>query len=93
LRAREGPFDVAEQLTLEQRLGQSRALDRNERFALSLTQPVDRFRDKLLAGTALTEQQHVRVTTGNALDESEHLLECQRPTDELRTRGHRSRNV
>ena len=43
---------VAEELALEQRLGNRRAVDRHERHGRARAQLVDRLRDQLLAGAA-----------------------------------------
>src|SRR5581483_9511606 len=46
------PF-VAEELALEQRLGDRRAVDRDEAAAVPRRQPVERAREQLLAGARL----------------------------------------
>ena len=67
--AGEGALLVAEQLALEQRLAERRAVDRDERARRARAPVVDGARRDLLAGAALAEQQHGRV---GARD----LLEC-----------------
>src|SRR5690606_4940610 len=49
---------VAEQLGLDQVLGQRRAVDRDERLVRDGRQRVQVARDQLLAGPALAEDQH-----------------------------------
>ena len=53
VRAGEGPFLVAEDLALEQRLRDRGAVDRDERERLPRAQLVNRLRDQLLAGARL----------------------------------------
>ncbi len=52
---------VAEQLALEQRLADRRAVDGHERARRALAVGVHRARDQLLAGAALARDQHGRV--------------------------------
>ena len=55
---REGALLVPEDLALEQRLGNRRAVDRHERKRRARAQLVDRLGDELLAGARLTRDQH-----------------------------------
>ena len=65
---------VAEQLGLEERLGQRRAAHANVRARPARRVVVDRRRDQLLAGAALPLHQNVGVRVGDHLDQLEHLL-------------------
>ncbi len=58
-RRRERAADVAEELALEQRLGNRAAVDRHEGRVVSRAFGVHRARDQLLAGSALAGDQHV----------------------------------
>ena len=69
------PLLVAEQLALEQRLRQRRAVDRDEGGVRPRARAVDRPRRELLAGAALAEDQDRRLGPGHARDELVH------PTD------------
>ena len=57
-RAGERALDVAEQLALEQLLGQRRAVERDERLLRARARAVDRARDRALAGAGLAGDQH-----------------------------------
>ena len=59
-RAGERALLVPEDLALEERLGNRRAVDRHERLSRALTELVDRLRDHLLAGARLAADQHRR---------------------------------
>ena len=56
-RAREGAALVAEELALEERLGDGRAVDRDERPAPPVRDLVDAPREHLLAGAALADER------------------------------------
>ena len=71
-RAGERPFDVAEQLGLEQLFGQRRAVHRDERPVAPGALRVDRAGGDLLAGAALAFDQHRHVAVGHLLDEPRH---------------------
>ena len=60
-RAGERALLVAEQLGLEDRLGDRGAVDRDERALRARAVVVERAREQLLAGAALAEQQHGRL--------------------------------
>ena len=62
-------FD-AEQLGLEQRLDQRRAVDGDERPVAAPAQLVDLARDQLLADAALAFQQHREIGGRHSLDRS-----------------------
>ena len=64
-RAGEGAAFVAEQLRLDQRLGQDRAAHRDERTAAPAARVVDEGRDRLLAGAGLADDQHVALAVGD----------------------------
>ena len=64
---------MAEQLALEQRLRDRRAVDGDEGLAAARRLRVDRARQHLLAGAALARQQHRRLEAGGALHHLEHL--------------------
>ena len=72
-RAGERPFLVAEQLRLDQRVGQRRAADLHERLGCALRVVVDRLRDQLLAGARLAADQHRGV---GARDLHHLLADC-----------------
>ena len=67
-RAGERALLVAEELGLEQRLGQRRAVDRHERPGGARAVAVHGARDELLAGAALAADQHGRVALRDARD-------------------------
>ncbi|HEX3474840.1 MAG TPA: hypothetical protein VHT91_07345 [Kofleriaceae bacterium] len=56
----ERALDVPEQLALQQRLGEGRAIDRDKRPGGAATALVNGAGDQLLAGTALTGDQQRR---------------------------------
>ena len=66
---------MAEQLALEQVLGDRRAVDGDERPLPRGDTLVQRPRHQLLARAALAEQQHGRVAGGGALQRTQRLLE------------------
>src|SRR2546425_1718063 len=74
-RAGERALLVAEQLRLEQRLGQRGAVDRDERAAAPRRARVDRAGDELLAGAALALDEHRRGAAGDLLEERHHAAE------------------
>ncbi len=71
--ARERSLLVAEELVLEQGLGDRRAVDGDERALRAGRQLVERSRHQLLAGAALPEDQHRGVAPRRPLD-GEHRL-------------------
>jgi hypothetical protein len=73
-RARERALHVAEQLALEQVLGQGRARDGHERLARAFAPRVQRAREHVLARSALAEQQHRDVGLGGAPRRVERVL-------------------
>src|SRR5262245_44767089 len=69
VRAGEGALLVAEQLRLDQRLGDRRHVDGHERLPAALAPRVDRPRYQLLAGAALARDQDGRRRRGDLGDE------------------------
>ena len=59
---------VAEQLRLEQRLGQAGAIDRRERHVCARAAVMNAARDNLLADAALAGDQNLRIAAGDAID-------------------------
>ena len=59
--ARERAAHVAEQLALDQRLGQGRAVQADERLARARRERVDRSRDQFLADARLARDEHRQV--------------------------------
>ncbi len=74
-RAGEGALLVAEQLVLEEVLGDRRAVDRDERPLRPRRELVQGAGEQLLAGAALAEQQHGRVARRRALERQHGVLE------------------
>ncbi len=70
--ARERALLVPEDLALEQRLGNRRAVDRDERKRRARTELVDRLRDQFLAGARLARDEHRRAGRRRLLD---HLVD------------------
>ena len=75
---------VAEQLGLEQRLRNRRAVDRDERAVGARAERVQRPREQLLAGAALAFEQHGRVGRRGAVQRQRHLLQLRILADDLR---------
>ena len=65
----ERPFLVAEQLALGQRLGNGRAVDRDERLIAAAAEIMDRLGDDLLAGAVFAQDQHGQIGVGHAADD------------------------
>ena len=82
LRARERPLGVAEQLALEQRVGDGRAILGEERPALAGAVSVNRPGDQLLARSAVATDQHGQVARRELLDQVEDLLHPRRAPDQ-----------
>ena len=62
------PFDVPEELALDQLTRNRRAVHLDERLRRARRQPVQRARDELLARSVLAGDQHARRRCGHALD-------------------------
>ncbi len=73
-RAGERSLLVAEQLRLDQLLGNRRAVHLDEALAAAQAVAMDRPRDQLLADAALALDQHGRVGRRGAADRRHHLL-------------------
>ena len=92
-RAGEGALLVAEELALDERGGQGRAVHRDERPAPAGAAVVDGARHQLLAGPGLAEHEHRRVgrrhlahlpqQRGERRAPADDLLELARPADLL----------
>src|SRR5690606_38568770 len=83
----EGTFLVAEELALEELLGQGGAIDLDERLVAPGGEPVDLAGDHVLAGAALAAQQAVKVGLRDLLDGGAQLLHHRADADEERTFG------
>src|SRR5262249_15400755 len=70
----EGAPLVPEELALEQRVREGRAVDGHEAPALALTLEMDRARGELLAGTRLAVDEHRRVVLREHADGLEDLV-------------------
>ena len=66
LRVGERAARVAEELALEERVGNGRAVDRDEGAVLAAAAHVDRAGDELLAGAALAVDEHRGVALADA---------------------------
>src|SRR5258708_3016052 len=86
-RAVEGAALVAEQLALEDRFGDRRAVDRHERPRRARRVLVQRAREQLLAGAALAEQQHGGLAGRRLADDVEHRAQGRRMADDRRAGG------
>src|SRR5437867_2030926 len=75
-RARERALGVAEELRLDEILGQRRAVDLDERPLAAARALVQGVGDQLLAGAALAEDQHVGVGVGHGSDRLQHALDA-----------------
>ena len=71
--AGESALFVAEELGLEERLGNRRAIDGDKRRLGSRAERVQRAGEELLAGPALALEQHRRVGRRRLLEAREHL--------------------
>src|SRR5690606_36724056 len=74
-RSREGSLHVAEELALQQRLGERGAVDRHERTARPVGELVDRSCHQLLAGPRLASDQHRRGRRRDPLDQVVHATQ------------------
>jgi hypothetical protein len=72
---------VPEQLALEQRLGDRRAVDRHEGPAPTLRALVDAPRQDLLAGAALAQEGHRDLAGGHGLEQGVDLAHRRRAHD------------
>src|SRR5262245_17381743 len=74
---------VAEQLGLDERLGDRRGIDGDERPVAPRALMVDSARHQLLASTALAGDQHGRRRRGDLRDQTVQLLDRGMPADDL----------
>ena len=74
--AGERPFLVAEDLALEERLGNRGAVDRDKRKRRPRAELVDRLRDELLAGARLPRNQHRGARRRGLLDHPIHRTDA-----------------
>src|SRR5437870_7104605 len=74
---------VAEQVGLDESLGDRRWVDGDEGLLAPRALMVDGPRDELLAGTALAGDQHGRRRAGDLRDEAVELLDRGMPSDDL----------
>ena len=72
---------VAEDFVLEQRLGNSGAVDGNERMPAAAAEVVDGLGDELFAGAGLSVDEHRRRRRGSLLDDAIHLAQGRRIAD------------
>ena len=85
-RAGERALAIAEELGLEQLLGDRAAVDRDERLRRAHADLVDRARDQFLAGAGLAGHQHRRHAARDLLDQRAHLLHRRRKAGHARQR-------
>src|SRR5262249_31685802 len=74
---------MAEELALDERGRERRAVEGDERRLAAQREPVDGAREELLAGAALAEDEHARVRGRDALHHGEELLHRRRLADDL----------
>ena len=72
-RSGERPFDMAEQQTFQQSLGQRAAIDRQKKFVSAVAMGVQRQRNQLLAGAAVAGNQHGCLGVGDFLDHLQNV--------------------
>src|SRR6185312_9847416 len=80
----ERPLLVAEQLGLEQRLRDRRAVDRDERTVGPRAECMQGSREQFLARAALAFEEYGRVRCGGAVQRDRHLLQPGVVADDLR---------
>src|SRR6185436_18986181 len=80
---RERAAHVAEELALEESLGDRGAAHRDERPRAARALPVQRARDELLPGAALAADEHGRVRDRDAREEVVHLAHRRARADEV----------
>ena len=83
----EGPFFVAEQFAFEQRLGDRRAVDGDERLVAAAAEVVDRLADDFLAGAVFAQDQHGQLGVGHAADRRAQGLDRRAFADQLHAFG------
>ena len=82
-RAGERALGVAEELRLDQIFRKGGAVDLDPRPIGPAAPLVERVRDQLLAGAALTDDQHARVRVGDGRHRFEHALDRRRAAEDL----------
>ena len=82
VRAGEAAAHVTEQLRFEQRFGQRRAVDGDERNAIALAGRVNETRDHFLADAAFARDENLRVAARGILDLAAQRLEGAAQADE-----------
>ena len=80
------PAFVTEELRLDQRFGQRRAADLDERLLAARRVVMDRVRDHFLAGAGLAADQHRRVRARHLRDLLVHLLNGRAVADDVAER-------
>ena len=88
-RAGERAALVAEQLRLEELIGQRRAVDRDERPVAAARAVVDEARDDFLAGARLAGEEHRRLGLRHARGLRQHVLPLPRMADDAAMAGAR----
>ena len=83
----ERAFLVAEQLAFEQRFGERRAVDGDERMLAPPAAEVNAAGDDFLAGAVLAQQQHGEIGVGDAADRGADRLDGRALADEQRVLG------
>ena len=83
--AGEGPLAMAEELALDQVLGQGAAVDRDERAAGAIALVVEAARDQLLAGAGLAQDHDGGVGGGDRVDQAADLLHGRCLADQKRS--------
>ena len=83
VRAGEGAALVPEELALEQRVGERRAVLGDEALILARARVVDRAGHQVLAGAGLAGDQHGGVRLGHLLHHLEHLVHRRARADDL----------
>src|ERR1700712_1045480 len=84
VRIRKSAALVTEQLTLHQRLWNGAAVDRDEGLVAARAVLVQRARDQLFAGAALTLNEHRGAVVGHFADQAQHALDRCTFTEQLR---------
>ena len=82
MRSRERAALASEQLALDQRGGQRRAVERDEFPRRPRTAPVNRARDQLLASPGLAQQQHGGMRGSHLIEPEHHVAPCRTFADE-----------
>ena len=88
--AGERPALVAEQLRLDERLGEDRAAHGHERPVPPRARVVNQVGDELLAGSGFPRDEHAAVTVGNDAYEVEHRAHAGASADHDRVDGERA---